>query len=228
METGAAASAYGASLAGGDFDLWGFIKQPQTIVRLFSWLFAIVVFGSITGEGFVNQIHSSVPVCVFNRNDAACHYAMGVGVLGFMACVAFLVLDAYFPHISNATERKRIVIADFAFSGVWAGLWFVCFCFLTNQWSNTKHAELLPEAAARAAIAFSFFSIVSWGLLGFFAMQRYRQGVSDLGQSYADSAHSEAPPTYPSTTPEGFQQPPFTPKPEPQEEPGYEPPTPVF
>ncbi|KAG5853510.1 synaptogyrin-2b [Anguilla anguilla] len=224
METGGAASAYGASLAGGQFDFWAFIKQPQTILRLLSWLFAIVVFGTITGEGFVNPIHSFVPKCMFNENDTACHYAVGVGVLGFLACVAFLVIDAYFPHISNANERKHIVIADMAFSGLWAGLWFVCFCVLAHQWSLTTHPEHLPVSAARAAIAFSFFSIFSWGLLVFFALRRFLLGVSNLGQNYEDSA----PPMYPSTTPERFQQAPFTINPEPQEESGYEPPAPVF
>lgn len=31
-------SAYGASLAGGTFDLESFVKQPQTIVRCLSWV----------------------------------------------------------------------------------------------------------------------------------------------------------------------------------------------
>lgn len=34
MESGA----YGASLAGGDFDFMSFVKQPQTIVRILSWV----------------------------------------------------------------------------------------------------------------------------------------------------------------------------------------------
>lgn len=31
-------SAYGASLAGGAFDLENFVKQPQTILRCLSWV----------------------------------------------------------------------------------------------------------------------------------------------------------------------------------------------
>lgn len=31
-------SAYGASLAGGTFDLESFVKQPQTILRCLSWV----------------------------------------------------------------------------------------------------------------------------------------------------------------------------------------------
>lgn len=38
MEETGGASAYGASLAGGGFDFYKFIRQPQTIVRLLSWV----------------------------------------------------------------------------------------------------------------------------------------------------------------------------------------------
>lgn len=40
MEETGGASAYGASLAGGGFDFFKFIRQPQTIVRLLSWVSA--------------------------------------------------------------------------------------------------------------------------------------------------------------------------------------------
>lgn len=50
-------------------------------------------------------------------------------------------------------------------SGFWTFLYFVSFCFLANQWSQTTPDELpLNQGAdaARAAIAFSFFSIITW------------------------------------------------------------------
>lgn len=47
--------------------------------------------------------------------------------------------------------------------GAWTFLWFVGFCFLTNQWAATKPEDVLIGAdSARAAITFSFFSIFSW------------------------------------------------------------------
>lgn len=48
------------------------------------------------------------------------------------------------------------------FLGVWAFLWFVCFCLLANQWSHTQDTRGIPLDAARAIVAFSFFSIASW------------------------------------------------------------------
>jgi len=50
-------------------------------------------------------------------------------------------------------------------TGFWTFLWFVCFCFLANQWQRTTPDELpLNQGAdaARAAITFSFFSIFTW------------------------------------------------------------------
>lgn len=51
----------------------------------------------------------------------------------------------------------------------WAFFWFVGFCFLANQWQVSKPKDNpLNEGtdAARAAIAFSFFSIFTWVSMG--------------------------------------------------------------
>uniref|UniRef100_A0A9J8DGB8 Synaptogyrin 2b n=1 Tax=Cyprinus carpio carpio TaxID=630221 RepID=A0A9J8DGB8_CYPCA len=108
---------YGVSLAGAGFDLIKFIKQPQTIIRFLSWVFAIVVFASITAEGYVNSSSEDQVKCVFNRNDGACHYGVGIGVIAFLACIAFLLADVFLPSMSNAQERKYVVMADLGFSG---------------------------------------------------------------------------------------------------------------
>ncbi|KAM9392927.1 synaptogyrin-2a [Pholidichthys leucotaenia] len=201
-------SAYGASLAGGAFDPVAFVKQPQTILRFLSWLFSIVVFATITAEGYTKHKEEQSK-CMFNENDSACSYAVGIGILAFLACVVFLILDAYFPNISNAKERKYIVMGDLGFSGVWTFLWFICFCVLVNQWSKTKGDDVIADAG-RAVVVFTFFSIISWGILVYFAFARYRQGVNDFGQEYNDPAndHTSSYPTspYASSGPTGYQQ----------------------
>ncbi|XP_060921891.1 synaptogyrin-2a [Labrus mixtus] len=219
-------SAFGASLAGGAFDLESFIKQPQTILRCLSWLFSIVVFATITAEGYINPTTREETKCMFNDNDSACSYGVGIGVLAFLACVVFLILDAYFPQISNAKERKCIVTGDLVFSAAWTFLWFICFCVLANQWSKTTNPSV-PGDAARAVVAFSFFSIITWALLSYFAFGRYRQGVSEFDQEYRDPANDHSTPfppaPYPSSSgPAGYQQSPFS---QSQDQPGeYQPP----
>uniref|UniRef100_A0A3B3WMC3 MARVEL domain-containing protein n=1 Tax=Poecilia mexicana TaxID=48701 RepID=A0A3B3WMC3_9TELE len=162
MET---AVAYGAMKAGRvPFDPVAFFTHPRTILRLLSWVFSIVVFSCIVNEGYIN-IGSERLLCVFNKNAHACNYGMTVGVACFLGSICFLILDVYFPSMSNLKDRKRVVLFDLIFSGVASFLWFVGFCFLANQWQATSPDEL-PLAqgsdAARAIITFCFFSILSW------------------------------------------------------------------
>ncbi|XP_017380491.1 synaptogyrin-2 isoform X1 [Cebus imitator] len=212
MESGA----YGAAKAGGSFDLRRFLTQPQVVTRAVCLVFALIVFSCIYGEGYSNTHQSKQMYCVFNHNEDACRYGSAIGVLAFLASAFFLVVDAYFPQISSATDRKYLVIGDLLFSALWTFLWFVGFCFLTNQWAVTNPADVLVGASsARAAITFSFFSIFSWvggpgagswvkgggrwgplptctcvlplqGALAFLAYQRYKAGVDDFIQNYVD------------------------------------------
>lgn len=82
-----------------------------------SQVFSIVVFATITAEGYMNVRAQQDLQCMFNANDGACNFGIGIGILAFLACVIFLILDAYFPQISNAKERKAIVLGDLVFSG---------------------------------------------------------------------------------------------------------------
>lgn len=216
-------SAYGASLAGGAFDFGSFIKQPQTIARLLSWVFSIVVFATILSEGYVNDSSVSETTCMFNGSDSACNYGIAIGILAFLACVFFIILDALFHQISNAKERKYIVLGDLVFSALWTFLWFVCFCLLANKWATNTKTGVLADAA-RAVVAFSFFSTASWGALTAFALQRYRQGLNDVGGGYNDPVSDHTSP-YPSAYaggPDGYQQSPFPPAS--AGEKGYQPP----
>lgn len=76
-----------------------------------------MVFATITAEGYINKQTKQDVKCMFNEDDSACNYGVGIGVLAFLACSIFIVLDAFFPQISNAKERKFIVIGDLGFSG---------------------------------------------------------------------------------------------------------------
>ncbi|KAG7281946.1 hypothetical protein CRUP_003004, partial [Coryphaenoides rupestris] len=238
------AGAYGVSFAGRGFDLRKFARQPQTIVRFFSWLFAIVVFGCITTEGYVNPSDSAQALCIFNQTDSACHYAVGIGVIAFLACTGFLALDAYLPFTSNARQRRYAVMADLGFSGVWSFLWFVCFCLLASLWGQTHDVRGIPEDAARATVAFSFFSIGTWAILTYFALVRFRRGVDDIAAptsteppplasdhnapylpNYAPTSYTAYNPTtyfpYSSSGADVYQQ---TPSSQPQGDAGYQPP----
>uniref|UniRef100_A0A8C0JNL9 Synaptogyrin 1 n=1 Tax=Canis lupus dingo TaxID=286419 RepID=A0A8C0JNL9_CANLU len=157
--------AYGAGKAGGAFDPHTLVRQPHTILRVVSWVFSIVVFGSIVNEGYLNSNSGGETFCIYNRNPSACSYGVTVGVLAFLTCLLYLALDVYFPQISSVKDRKKAVLSDIGVSAFWAFLWFVGFCFLANQWQVSKPKDNpMNEGtdAARAAITFSFFSIFTW------------------------------------------------------------------
>lgn len=81
-------------------------------------VFALIVFSCIFGEGYSNTHESRQQYCVFNRNEDACRFGSAIGVLAFLASAFFFVIDVYFPQISNATDRKYLVISDLLFSGI--------------------------------------------------------------------------------------------------------------
>ncbi|KAJ3601229.1 hypothetical protein NHX12_032202 [Muraenolepis orangiensis] len=110
---------------------------------LVTMIFSLVVFASIINEGYVN-IGSERLHCVFNHNADACNFGVLVGVVGLLACSFFFLLDFKFSSISSVKDR------------VWTFLYFVSFCFLANQWSQTT-ADQLPLGqgadAARAGLS---------------------------------------------------------------------------
>ncbi|NWI09340.1 SNG3 protein, partial [Crypturellus soui] len=143
-------------------------------------IFSIVVFGSIVNECYVNRDNQDPGLrCVFNENESACSYGIAVGIIAFFGCIFFLVVDLHFQQISSVKDRKRAVLLDLGFSGFLSFLWFVAFCFLANQWQRTTMSTGVSQGAdaARAAIAFSFFSIAAWVALAVKALQRYRLGT---------------------------------------------------
>uniref|UniRef100_A0A8C2CIP5 Synaptogyrin 1a n=1 Tax=Cyprinus carpio TaxID=7962 RepID=A0A8C2CIP5_CYPCA len=160
-------------------------------------IFSIVIFGCIANEGYVNRPNEVEEFCIFNRNQHACNYAVGMGSLAFLCCAAFMALDVYFPQISSVKDRKKAVLADIGVSAFWSFVWFVGSCFLANQWQVAKPEDNpLKEGgdAARAAITFAFFSIFTWAGQAFFAFQRYKLGASSslFSQDYIDPSQDPA------------------------------------
>jgi hypothetical protein len=183
MESG---GAYGAAGATGEFQLQKYIIKPQVILRLIGWLFSIIVFGCIADKGWQ-------PQCVYSGEAGACGYGTAVGVIAFMALMAFMISDAVFDNISNVVQRKYIVLADMSFSGLWTFMWFVCFCLLADLWNKRPETILAPnKSAPEAAIAFSFFSIIVFAALTVLAVRRYRQGIgSDFQSGYEPDIFGE-------------------------------------
>ncbi|CAH1794807.1 unnamed protein product [Owenia fusiformis] len=194
-------SAFGAGMTGGAFDPIAFIKKPQVILRLVSWFFAIIIFGCISSQAWLYGI------CLYGGDANACSYGLGIAVIAFLICMAFIAIDALYEHspiFSSVQNRKYAVIADMGTSALWTFLYFVSFCYLTNKWTTfdrsiydriPKTGGLPGQSGVQAAIAFTFFSIGTFGGLTFLAVQRYRSGAADAFSTSGGQSEYQQDPT---------------------------------
>ncbi|XP_011376458.1 synaptogyrin-4 isoform X2 [Pteropus vampyrus] len=152
-----------------------FLKRPKTILRIFAGVFSLIVFSSVLTDGFQNKTDSSKLHCVLNGNNVACSFAVGAGLLAFLSSLGFLALDAHEGRIASTRFKTAFQLLDFILAVLWAGIWFVGFCFLTNQWQHSSPKQfLLGSSSAKAAITFSFFSVFIWIFQAYLALQDLR------------------------------------------------------
>lgn len=122
------------------------------------------MFGCIADKGKIS-ISGNDDYCVYDGDDGACNYGVAIGVIAFIACIIFLALDFALDSIQNVEAKKYIFLADLLFSGIWTFLWFVGFCYLCDKWrkqDDKSDFSSHEKSNAEGAIAFIFFSILSW------------------------------------------------------------------
>jgi len=210
---------FGGAKAGAPFDPVTFAKKPPVILRALCLLFAIIVFGCISSAGWRYDKQKQRETCLYNDDGGACNYGVGIGVIAFLAAIGFLAGEYLFEQMSSVKTRKHYVLGDLGFSGLWAFLFFIGFCYLANQWS--KAAEPPADVGVgnvKAAIYFSLFSACTWGGCAYLAFQRFRQGAEsafapayevDSGAMPGATAYSSYP-GGPDMGAGGYQEPPFS------------------
>ncbi|KAG5672885.1 hypothetical protein PVAND_002973 [Polypedilum vanderplanki] len=170
---------YGTGLAGGRFDPITFIQRPPIIVRAVSWIFSLIVFGAIATNGWYKN-ENGKDLCVINNNGSVCSYAVWIGLIGFFASMGFIGGEYLFDQMSSAKSRKHYVIADMVFSGLWAFMYFIGFCYISSQWSKTEPDPPYGSGNVTCAILFSFLSIATWGISAYYAFLRFKAGVTEI------------------------------------------------
>lgn len=78
-------------------------------------LFSIIVFGCISSQGW--RLKDGKDVCLYNEDSNACNYGVAIGVIGFLASMAFIAGEYLFEQMSSVKTRKHYVMADLGFSG---------------------------------------------------------------------------------------------------------------
>eukprot|EP01135_Chromosphaera_perkinsii_P006678 Nk52_evm80s554 gene=Nk52_evmTU80s554 len=78
-------------------------KQPHVVFHVVNMILSIVVFASITDQGYVFSVSKSES-CVFNGENRPCTFATTNGVLYFLATVIFI----FFEYMILRTKHKRL------------------------------------------------------------------------------------------------------------------------
>ncbi|XP_065826462.1 synaptogyrin-2-like [Oscarella lobularis] len=194
----ATATSYGGSTSKGNISaiLTGqhfvdTIKKPQVITRLITLVCCIIVFGCIVGGGSASSTCYIDP----DQKTGTCAFGVFVGVVGFILCLAYLIVDYLFELTNNIFVRKYTVLSDFAASTVWGLMFFVAFCVLAAKWTSAKAKANNALSGAitgnvQAAIAFAFFSTAGFIVLAVLAVLRFRQGPGELGGTSDEIASS--------------------------------------
>jgi hypothetical protein len=148
---------------GAPLDPVAFLSQPNTVLRMlelvisFAFLleptylhdqplqiFAIIVFGIIADACFVD--FGSGRVSVFNRSDGAANFGIAIGVLSFLASLAWLMISFLNKTSSMFTQQRpllaKLEVGTDAFLSVWFFHRFSCSLFMLSnvlQYSNVVY-----------------------------------------------------------------------------------------
>eukprot|EP00118_Oscarella_pearsei_P008507 m.44203 g.44203 ORF g.44203 m.44203 type:complete len:206 (+) comp33505_c0_seq1:24-641(+) len=172
------------------FDTIAFVKTPQVLVRLVSVVFSVIVFGCIA-DG-VDSGDPETNYCAYNKENEVCNFGVAVGVIAFSVAITFLVVDGIYQDQGGAFRRIS-TIADLCVSALCTVLWFVAFCYLADRWRASGPLDHFPQKVqnnARAAIAFCFFSIVTWASSSVLAVVRLRRINAYYGLGHAPDQSS--------------------------------------
>jgi len=160
--------------------LENFVKKPIVIIKLISIVCCIIVFGCISSEGWAYHQDKKIEICIINESYSTCKIASTVGILAFVIALCILVGEFYLEQFPSDDNRKQFVMADIVFSAFFSFMFLVSFSTLCNQWSQSQEPRgHYGKDNVQAAIAFSFFSVVTWGLSCLMAFKRI-QGQFDM------------------------------------------------
>lgn len=88
-----------------------------SVLYILLQLFAIIVFGCISSQGYRYDKNEEREICLYNGDNNACNYGVGIGVIAFLASIGFLVGEYMFEQMSSVKTRKHYVLGDLGFSG---------------------------------------------------------------------------------------------------------------
>jgi len=160
--------------------LENFVKKPIVIIKLISIVCSIIVFAGISSEGWTYHQDKKIEICIINESYSTCQIATTVGILAFVIALCILVGEFYLEQLPSDDNRKQFVMADLVFSAFFSFMFLVSFSTMCSQWGKSQEPRgHYGKDNVQAAIAFSFFSVLSWALSSLMAFRRI-QGHFDI------------------------------------------------
>ena len=80
------------------------LSFPFLPIHIYTQLCSIIVFGCVANQVSNVPPGAVVTVCGYNGNSDCCNFAIAVGVLGFLLCLAFLVKDVLFVIVDYSNN----------------------------------------------------------------------------------------------------------------------------
>lgn len=187
------------------------LVQPLTMLRLGAWLCAVIVFGVLSDKGSY-PLPTKSPcfgdeISMYNCSTGALDFAVAIGVLAFLLSMFFITTSFLLQFTSMLVQyKKQIDMFELGAASLWSFFFFVAFCYTTNKFTASEcecegrsikiqDVDVIGTEyfnAARSGIAFSFFSMIVWGVIAALLARKLFFGAdADSDDSYKGAADPE-------------------------------------
>uniref|UniRef100_A0AAF5PGE2 Synaptogyrin n=1 Tax=Wuchereria bancrofti TaxID=6293 RepID=A0AAF5PGE2_WUCBA len=177
--------AYGAGLAGGQFQLGVFLRKPAVILRIFALVVGLAQWIAVSRGGWYTPENGDKQICLYANSSSTCSFGSAMGFFAVLSSLGLLFLDAKFEKISSIPTRKRAVTTDMILSALLAFLFLITFFSLWSKYGEVDISKPYDGGLAKSAILFAFLSFITWGAAAFLAWRRYEEGaITNFVPSY--------------------------------------------
>uniref|UniRef100_A0A0R3S345 Synaptogyrin n=1 Tax=Elaeophora elaphi TaxID=1147741 RepID=A0A0R3S345_9BILA len=169
--------AYGAGMAGGQFQPGIFLRKPVVILRIFALVVGLTQWIAVSRGGWYAPENGNEQICLYANSSSTCSFGSAMGFFAVLSSLGLLFLDAKFEKISSVPTRKRAVATDMILSALLAFLFLITFFSLWSKYGEVEISKPYDGGMAKSAILFALLSCVTWGAAAFLAWRRYEEGA---------------------------------------------------
>merc|ERR1711862_663719 len=110
-----------------------FARKPIVVIRISAVVCSIIVFGSISSQGWQYHQDKAKEICIINMSSTTCNIGTWVGVLAFLVALGLLGGEYLFERMSSLETRKHYVVCDCIVSGFWSVSYLLTFSTVAHR-----------------------------------------------------------------------------------------------